>query len=1042
MTNINYDLGSCGGCSKREMKYHMSKFIRICNGKIFILFITFILFSSILNISTIVRADSQPDFIIDSLNCPENMHEGDNVKIIVKIKNIGTKNISVGTVIGVGLYVDGVLVATNSTSKGLSVGATRFVNFTWIATLGVQTQRLLRAFVDYQGTIPESNEDNNIWDKFINVYERETDLKIINFYIPATLRVNETINLYTNITNIGQDTHNTITAKLSTDKEGVIQTKTKENGLDKGKTYNFSFQWAPRYFGNQNINVTITHVGKIHDYRQITKFVDVAQLKWWNSSWHYRHFVVVKGKGNVSVALNFTNFLKGLGVFSQKFENNTIRIIEYVPNGNIVGQVNLYRFNESLSFDPVNNATGTLLWNVSGSSAEKYYCIYFDVLTNPGIRKALNETNIIKSGSANLNYSGFVGGWWTEIVQPIDGSYCLVNTSINITALATARAENVTAYIFWTLDESHNFTRYLANAGDNINWRYGGFSFDRRGQWKIRITGRDKAGYNSVKDEHSFFVGKPDLKIIDINITTNWSPTSPKVYKNDTVTITAIVRSYNATVSNVNISIYIYDTSSNLSVYGSNITSVTVIKDKENRFSFSPNWYASKIGKYKVIVTVDPKNKIDESNESNNQITKNITVYGWPDLAVLGIMLPSDPVVEMDTVKIDAVIANKGCANATDYEVRLYIEPNQTGNMNYDEAYKRYSTLVSVAMNTSKQISLIWNSAQPGDWIVGVKIITTNTKRDTNMLNNQLPCNKTLRVKSIERNPPVISKLTVLPKSQEQGGFITISADITDDSGLSSVIIKITNPTGITVYNGSMTRISGNTFSLVFKDTLTVGVYSFNITAVDISIHANKAKTSGNFTIYIDSTPPFISYFDARPHAQLQNEYVTIECIATDNIGIESIKVNITYPDGSKDEKSMAFSSDGKYAYSKTYAELGKYSFRIVVKDKAGNKALTNYKTFWITQNVNDTDNDGMPDWWEQKYGLNPEDPSDANQDLDGDGYTNLQEYKMGTNPAKDIFLENAGYRVKENGGFLAAAIVLFIAIVLMSIYGKRRKFR
>ena len=195
--------------------------------------------------------------------------------------------------------------------------------------------------------------------------------------------------------------------------------------------------------------------------------------------------------------------------------------------------------------------------------------------------------------------------------------------------------------------------------------------------------------------------------------------------------------------------------------------------------------------------------------------------------------------------------------------------------------------------------------------------------------------------------------------------------------------------------------------------------------------------------VHADSkTPPSISYFDAKLHAQLQGEYVTIMCIVTDNIGIQTVEVTITHPDGSKEEKSMTFSSDGKYLYSKAYDGLGKYSFYIVVKDKAGNEVITDYKTFWITQNVNDTDNDGMPDSWEQKYGLNPEDPSDANQDLDGDGYTNLQEYKMGTNPTKDIFLENAGYRVKENGGFLAAAIVLFIAIVLMSIYGKRRKLR
>ena len=46
-----------------------------------------------------------------------------------------------------------------------------------------------------------------------------------------------------------------------------------------------------------------------------------------------------------------------------------------------------------------------------------------------------------------------------------------------------------------------------------------------------------------------------------------------------------------------------------------------------------------------------------------------------------------------------------------------------------------------------------------------------------------------------------------------------------------------------------------------------------------------------------------------------------------------------------------------------------------------------------------DDDNDGMPDAWETKYGLNPKSPSDKNKDPDSDGRDNLQEYKDGTNP-------------------------------------------
>jgi len=40
-----------------------------------------------------------------------------------------------------------------------------------------------------------------------------------------------------------------------------------------------------------------------------------------------------------------------------------------------------------------------------------------------------------------------------------------------------------------------------------------------------------------------------------------------------------------------------------------------------------------------------------------------------------------------------------------------------------------------------------------------------------------------------------------------------------------------------------------------------------------------------------------------------------------------------------------------------------------------------------------DADRDGMPDAWERVKGLNPENPDDANGDLDGDGYTNVEDY-------------------------------------------------
>lgn len=46
-----------------------------------------------------------------------------------------------------------------------------------------------------------------------------------------------------------------------------------------------------------------------------------------------------------------------------------------------------------------------------------------------------------------------------------------------------------------------------------------------------------------------------------------------------------------------------------------------------------------------------------------------------------------------------------------------------------------------------------------------------------------------------------------------------------------------------------------------------------------------------------------------------------------------------------------------------------------------------------------DADHDGLPNEWEVKYGLNPNDPSDAAKDTDGDGFTNLEEFLAKTDP-------------------------------------------
>ncbi|ETR71507.1 MAG: hypothetical protein OMM_02440 [Candidatus Magnetoglobus multicellularis str. Araruama] len=72
-----------------------------------------------------------------------------------------------------------------------------------------------------------------------------------------------------------------------------------------------------------------------------------------------------------------------------------------------------------------------------------------------------------------------------------------------------------------------------------------------------------------------------------------------------------------------------------------------------------------------------------------------------------------------------------------------------------------------------------------------------------------------------------------------------------------------------------------------------------------------------------------------------------------------------------------------------------------------------------LVMEISDSDNDGLPDIWENFHALNPESPDDASLDNDNDGWTNLEEFNNGTNPSISnqlpTLLENT-FQVFEGG--------------------------
>ena len=95
----------------------------------------------------------------------------------------------------------------------------------------------------------------------------------------------------------------------------------------------------------------------------------------------------------------------------------------------------------------------------------------------------------------------------------------------------------------------------------------------------------------------------------------------------------------------------------------------------------------------------------------------------------------------------------------------------------------------------------------------------------------------------------------------------------------------------------------------------------------------------------LDSTPPEISNIDVFPDPQIIGNNVNISCSINDNIGVDEVRVNISYPDDSVHNETM---TEGSYYYNATYSIPGEYSYFIWANDTSGNSNQSELYTFNI----------------------------------------------------------------------------------------------
>ncbi len=192
----------------------------------------------------------------------------------------------------------------------------------------------------------------------------------------------------------------------------------------------------------------------------------------------------------------------------------------------------------------------------------------------------------------------------------------------------------------------------------------------------------------------------------------------------------------------------------------------------------------------------------------------------------------------------------------------------------------------------------------------------------------------TMRVCTIERNPPLIQNVAATPNPQEIFGFVNISADVWDDYGLVDVWIKVVAP-DMTTTNVSMTSGPGDLFynRRMYSE---LGTYDFTIWTIDV--YDNWNSSQGSFFID-DWTPPKMNNVGVNPTTRQIHGSVNVSLFVTDNHLVDQVLIDITDPDSlTFTNTSMSFFILAlQHFYRDFYDKLGTYNFTIWASDFSGN---------------------------------------------------------------------------------------------------------